>query len=125
MRLGSPHLQSFPGFASIASDMKNRNTHAVTARHPSAPTPFVLCADDYGLSPGISSAIRDLIARGRLSAPSCMTMSPFWPDHASWLKPYADQVDVGLHLTLTAPPPLGSMPRTAPDGRLPPLPVLM
>jgi chitin disaccharide deacetylase len=125
MRLGSPHLQSLPGFASIAPDMKNRNTQAVTAQHPSAPTPFVLCADDYGFSPGISSAIRDLIDRGRLSATSCMTMSPFWPDHASWLKPYADQVDVGLHLTLTDHAPLGSMPRTAPDGRLPPLPVLM
>jgi chitin disaccharide deacetylase len=106
-------------------DMTNRNTQAVNAPHRSAPTPFILCADDYGFSPGVSSAIRDLIDRGRLSATSCMTMSPFWPDHASWLKPYADQVDVGLHLTLTDHRPLGPMPRTAPGGRFPPLPVLM
>jgi predicted glycoside hydrolase/deacetylase ChbG (UPF0249 family) len=123
--LQSSRLQSCLRFASIALDMTNRNTQAVTGQPPAAPTPFVLCADDYGFSPGVSSAIRDLIDRGRLSATSCMTMSPFWPDHASWLKPYADQVDVGLHLTLTDHPPLGSMPRTAPDGRLPPLPVLM
>jgi len=97
----------------------------VTASRSSEPTPIVLCADDYGFSPGVSSAIRDLIDRGRLSATSCMTMSPFWPDHASWLKPYADQADIGLHLTLTEHRPLGPMPRTAPDGRLPQLPVLM
>lgn len=97
----------------------------MTTPHRSAPTPFILCADDYGFSPGISSAIRDLIDRGRLSATSCMTMSPFWPDHASWLKPYADQVDVGLHLTLTDHRPLGPMPRTAPGDQLPPLSVLM
>ena len=97
----------------------------MTAQPRSAPTPFILCADDYGFSPGVSSAIRDLIDRGRLSATSCMTMSPFWPDHASWLKPYADQVDVGLHLTLTDHRPLGPMPRTAPGDRLPSLPVLM
>ncbi len=90
-----------------------------------APTPFILCADDYGLSPGVSSAIRDLIDRGRLSATSCMTMSPFWRDHASWLKPYADQVDIGLHLTLTDHRPLGPMRHTAPADRLPPLRVLM
>ena len=144
-----PHLHSLRHFASIAPETRRTDeadVHAVyrtgpdtgrTGREPDrkpqavnapprpAPTPFILCADDYGFSPGVSSAIRDLIDRGRLSATSCMTMSPFWPDHASWLKPYADQVDVGLHLTLTDHRPLGPMPRTAPAGRLPPLPVLM
>jgi len=90
-----------------------------------APTPFVLCADDYALSPGVSSAIRDLIDRGRLSATSCMTLTPFWADHASWLTPYADRADIGLHLTLTDHQPLGAMPHTAPDRRLPPLGLLM
>ena len=85
----------------------------------------MLCADDYALSPGVSSAIRDLIDRERLSATSCMTLTPFWADHASWLTPYADRADIGLHLTLTDHQPLGRMPRTAPDGRLPPLAVLM
>ena len=79
----------------------------------------VLCADDYGLSPGVSRGIVELIAQGRLSATSCMSVSRFWPEHAAWLKPFADKVDVGLHLTLTNLPPLGPMPRTASSGRLP------
>ena len=101
----------------------------MTAISPKSPTrppvPFVLCADDYGLSPGVSSAIRDLIDRGRLSATGCMTVTPFWKDHATWLTPYVDQVDVGLHLTLTDQRPIGAMPRTAPGGRLPSLGALM
>ncbi|UEM23326.1 ChbG/HpnK family deacetylase [Skermanella mucosa] len=101
----------------------------MTAAFPPPPTrspkPFVLCADDYGLSPGVSSAIRDLIDRERLSATSCMTSSPFWRDHATWLLPYVDQIDVGLHLTLTDQQPIGPMPRTAPGGRLPSLGSLM
>ncbi|MGA7432445.1 MAG: ChbG/HpnK family deacetylase, partial [Xanthobacteraceae bacterium] len=32
-----------------------------------------LVADDYGISPAVSAAIRDLIARNRLSATSVMT----------------------------------------------------
>ncbi len=87
--------------------------------------PFVLCADDYGLSPGVSRAILDLVARGRLSATGSMTVSPFWPEHAAWLRPHADGIDAGLHLTLTDQRALGPMPRLAPNGRLPPLPRLM
>ena len=30
--------------------------------------PIWLCADDYGIAPGVSKAIRDLVARGRLHA---------------------------------------------------------
>lgn len=87
--------------------------------------PFVLCADDYGLAPGVSRAILDLIDRGRLSATGCMTTSPFWPEHAAWLRAREAAADIGLHLTLTDQVPLGPMPRTAPDGRLPPLGRLM
>ena len=35
-----------------------------------------LCADDYGLSPGVNRAIRDLIERGRLNATSAMVVGP-------------------------------------------------
>ncbi len=35
-----------------------------------------LCADDYGLSPGVNRAIRDLIQRGRLNATSVMVVGP-------------------------------------------------
>jgi len=35
-----------------------------------------LCADDYGLSPGINGAICDLIEHGRLNATSVMVVGP-------------------------------------------------
>ena len=35
-----------------------------------------LCADDYGISPGVNRAIRDLIKRGRLNATSVMMVAP-------------------------------------------------
>jgi len=102
-------------------------TSAFPGRPPdqAGPTRLVLSADDYALSPGVSEGIVELIARGRLSATGCMTVSPWWPEHATWLKPLADQADIGLHLTLTDHCPLGPMPRTAPEGRLPPLGRLM
>lgn len=86
---------------------------------PHLPLPFVLCADDYGLAPGVGAAIRDLIERGRLSATSCMTAGPYWPEEARRLAPLADRADIGLHLTLTDQRPAGPMPQLAPDGRLP------
>ncbi|PWC52303.1 ChbG/HpnK family deacetylase [Azospirillum sp. TSO22-1] len=89
------------------------------------PHTVILCADDYGLSPGVGAAIRDLIGRGRLTATSCMTVCRFWPEEALKLKPLAERADVGLHLTLTDQAPLGPMPRLAPQGRLPPLGTLM
>lgn len=89
------------------------------------PRTVILCADDYGLSPGVGAAIRDLIAQGRLGATSCMTVCRFWPEEARTLRPLADRADVGLHLTLTDQPPLGSVPKLAPEGVLPPLGTLM
>jgi predicted glycoside hydrolase/deacetylase ChbG (UPF0249 family) len=82
-------------------------------------TSLVVAADDYGLSPGVDAAIRDLIATGSVTATSCMTVFPEWPDAARALAPLADRADVGLHLTLTDHAPLGPMPVLAPDGRLP------
>lgn len=84
-------------------------------------TRLILCADDYGLAPGVSRAIARLLAAGRLSATSCMTLTPFWREHAAALRPLADKADIGLHLTLTDFPPLGPLPELAPGGRLPPL----
>lgn len=86
---------------------------------------FVLCADDYGLSPGVSRGIASLAERNRLSATSCMTLTADWPALARALQPLADDVDVGLHLTLTTLEPLGPMPILAPQGRLPSLMTLM
>lgn len=78
-----------------------------------------LCADDYGLAPGIGRAIRDLIAAGRLNATGCMTGSPHWPDEAARLKPLEGKAEFGVHLTLTDHRPLGAMPDLAPAGTLP------
>lgn len=89
-------------------------------------TPAItLCADDYGLAPGVSAAIRALIAEGRLQATGCMTGSRHWPEAAALLKPLDGKADIGVHLTLTDQTPLGSMPDLAPDGRFPPLASLL
>lgn len=38
-----------------------------------------LVADDYGISPGVNRAIRDLIERGRINATSVMMVGPAIP----------------------------------------------
>jgi chitin disaccharide deacetylase len=62
---------------------------------------IVLCADDYGLSPGVNGAIRELLNMRRLSATSCMVMFPEFATEGPRLRPFLDQVDIGLHFTLT------------------------
>jgi chitin disaccharide deacetylase len=66
-----------------------------------------LCADDYGLSPGVNRGIRELIERGRLNATSVMVVGPaIGRDEVSSLKAAianSPRCAVGLHATLTAP----------------------
>jgi predicted glycoside hydrolase/deacetylase ChbG (UPF0249 family) len=81
-----------------------------------------LCADDYGISPAVNRAIRDLVGRGRINATSVMVTAPSFsaveaqalsdlrgPHHGS---------AIGLHFTLTAPfrPATGAYRPIAPDG---------
>ncbi len=80
-----------------------------------------LCADDYALEEAVSRGIIELAEQGRLSAVSCMSASHHWREHAAWLAPLRDRIDIGLHLTLTGLVPLGPMPRLAPEGKLPAL----
>lgn len=87
--------------------------------------PLILCADDYGLAPGVSEAIRELLALGRLSATSCMSVTPHWAAEGLRLQPFRTRADLGLHLTLTDHAPLGRMQHLAPAGRLPTLARLM
>jgi predicted glycoside hydrolase/deacetylase ChbG (UPF0249 family) len=72
-----------------------------------APRRIWLCADDYGLSPGINRAILDLIGRGRLNATSVMVIGPaIGRDDVSALQAAAaasPRCAIGLHVTLTAP----------------------
>jgi predicted glycoside hydrolase/deacetylase ChbG (UPF0249 family) len=70
---------------------------------------IVLCADDYGLSPGVSRGIRELLTQRRLSATSCMVVFPEFAHDGPLLKPFFEQADIGLHFTLTAELPLSSV----------------
>ena len=66
-----------------------------------------LCADDYGISPGVNRAICDLIERGRLNATSVMMVGPAIDrGEIEALEAAARQsarCAIGLHVTLTAP----------------------
>ena len=72
-----------------------------------APRRIWLCADDYGISPGVNRGIRDLIARGRLNATSVMVVGPaIGRDEVASLREAAansPRCAIGLHVTLTAP----------------------
>ncbi|ARP99932.1 ChbG/HpnK family deacetylase [Pseudorhodoplanes sinuspersici] len=68
---------------------------------------IVLCADDYGLSPGVNRAIRDLLTRGRINATSVMMVTPAIDraeaDALASIKSQEPNIAIGLHVTLTAP----------------------
>lgn len=96
---------------------------SLPARPPDRP--LVLCADDYGLAPGVSDGIAELITQGRLSATSVMVVGPDFARAAGALAGLRSHAGIGLHLTLTDRTPLGSMPRLAPGGAFPPLGALM
>jgi hypothetical protein len=72
-----------------------------------APRRIWLCADDYGISPGVNRAIRDLVERGRINATSAMVVGPaLGRGEAAALRTAAAssrRCAIGLHLTLTAP----------------------
>ena len=79
----------------------------VAAGKPSLRRRIWLCADDYGISAAVNTAIRDLIVRGRINATSVMVVAPsFNRSEAialSILNAGDPRVAIGLHLTLTAP----------------------
>ncbi len=83
-----------------------------------ASTGIVLCADDYGIAPGVGRAIRELLAAGRLSATSCMVVSPDFAAEGPLLQPFLERADIGLHLTLTQNRSLGALMRAAYLGQL-------
>jgi predicted glycoside hydrolase/deacetylase ChbG (UPF0249 family) len=73
----------------------------------SAPRRIWLCADDYGLSPGVNRAIRDLVERRRLNATSVMVVgAAIGRDEVAALNEAAannPRCSIGLHATLSAP----------------------
>jgi len=65
-----------------------------------------LCADDYGMAPGINRAIRDLLAHRRINATSVMMVGPSFSDAEAQELAQAGaerRAAIGLHFTLTAP----------------------
>jgi len=113
-------------------DAAERNDAAVPRRR------IWLVADDYGMSPAVNAAIRDLAAHGRLSATSVMAVAPSFTRAEALALAAPDgapaRIAIGLHVTLTAPfrpltpdfmpmragafLPLGTMMRRALLGRL-------
>jgi predicted glycoside hydrolase/deacetylase ChbG (UPF0249 family) len=72
-----------------------------------APRRIWLCADDFGISSSVNTAIRDLVVRGRLSATSVLVVAPSISRSEAvslnMLNSVAPRVAIGLHVALTAP----------------------
>lgn len=80
-----------------------------------------LCADDYGLSYGVSAGILEALDAGRVTAVSALVNGPRWPAMGLELVRRGRDADIGLHFNLTLGRPLSSMPKFAPNGEFPPL----
>jgi len=63
--------------------------------------PILICADDFGLSPGINSGIIELARQGRLSATSCMSLGRYFSQDAQALAELP--IQTGLHFNMTEP----------------------
>jgi predicted glycoside hydrolase/deacetylase ChbG (UPF0249 family) len=72
-----------------------------------SPRRIWLCADDYGMAPGVNRAIRELIKLKRINATSVMVVGPAIDraDIDTMKQELTDNSDcaIGLHATLTAP----------------------
>ena len=80
-----------------------------------------ICADDYGLSHGVSAGIIEALDAGRLTAVSCLVNGQRWPAMGRELLRHCAGADIGLHFNLTLGRPLGPMPIFAPLGSFPPV----
>jgi predicted glycoside hydrolase/deacetylase ChbG (UPF0249 family) len=73
----------------------------------SHPRRIWLCADDYGVAPGVSAAIRELISRGRINATSIMVAAAHFNSEEAaalaTLNSGEKRAALGLHVTLTGP----------------------
>ena len=59
---------------------------------------LIVCADDFGMSLEINSAIVKLLENRRISAVSCLVTGSAWKEGSILLKEF-DNIDVGLHLS--------------------------
>lgn len=70
---------------------------------------MIVCADDYGIAPGVSEGIIELIGEKRISATSCVMVGPFVDTAMNHLRRLQARVDIGLHLVLTFDHPLTAL----------------
>jgi predicted glycoside hydrolase/deacetylase ChbG (UPF0249 family) len=89
-----------------------------------------LCADDYGMAPGVNAAIRQLILNKRLNATSVMMAASHIGaeevDALEMLNSGEPRAAVGLHVTLTAPfKPMSAGFAPLRDGAFPPINEMM
>jgi chitin disaccharide deacetylase len=93
--------------AVTVSEARATETAPDRAARLASQRPIWLCADDYGISPGVSKGIRDLVVRGRLNATSVMVVAPSFDKSEaaslSVLNAGVRRVAIGLHVTLTGP----------------------
>jgi len=82
--------------------------HQASPMSAQTPRTLAVCADDFGLSPGVSRGIAELAARGRLSAVSCLVNMPHWRAGAPLLEALPASVELGLHFNLTEGEPASS-----------------
>lgn len=61
----------------------------------------IICADDFGMSCGINSAIIKLLEAKRISAVSCLVAGKAWNEGYGFLKKFQNDIDIGLHLSFT------------------------
>jgi predicted glycoside hydrolase/deacetylase ChbG (UPF0249 family) len=80
---------------------------------------IALCADDYGLSYGVSAGILKALEAARVTATSALTNGPRWPAMGRELARRGFDADVGLHFNLTLGRPIAAMPKFAPSGEFP------
>jgi chitin disaccharide deacetylase len=74
---------------------------------------LAVCADDFGLSPGVSRGIAALAHARRVNAISCLANMPRWRRDAALLDDVPASVDLGLHFNLTEGEPLSAELRDA------------
>jgi chitin disaccharide deacetylase len=81
------------------------DARAIARASAKRPRRIWLCADDYGISPAVNTAIRELLLDGRLNATSVMVVAPSWSRSEasllSSLRAAGRLRAIGLHLTLT------------------------
>lgn len=85
------------------------------------PADIRLIADDYGLAPGVSEAIRILLGNGQIDGTGCMTLFPEWSDEALSILALAkpEKAEIGIHLTLTDFKPVSGRSVIRGESRLP------